>query len=328
MPVNLLILSNLDSHSIFRRGSLNRALETGLETQPIRWRIHHPLWDTPDLRGIDIVLTWCHHIEGNSRALRVKAIEIEGECNRAGIPVVNSARRLRRICHSYCLDRWLVHDIPCALSQPFTTLDEILLRYPMILRVDGGAHSSLDSFLVHDRAEAESIMRERENSSRGRLNLAIEYVNTQFPDGFFRKRRCIAIGDRILPRQHMISRTWKVKLSSAESNALSIAEDQKFLANGEEQADLVARAARALGCDILAIDYSPAPDGSFVFWEANRSFRMAGTGSGFKSAKFREATGRSAADCLAQRQAVGSALAELIMRRAEAGVARTADFPD
>jgi glutathione synthase/RimK-type ligase-like ATP-grasp enzyme len=317
MPVNLLILSNQDSRSIFRHGSLNRAFRTGLETQEISWRIHHPLAGTPDLSNVDVVMTWCHHIEGNSRVVRLAAIKIEDECGREGVPVVNSARNLRRIRHSFCLHRWLMCDIPCALSQPFATLDQIVLRYPMILRVDGGSHSSLDSFLVRNRAEAEHVISERGCSPRQPLNLAIEYIETVFPDGLYRKRRCIVIGDRVLPRQHMISRTWKVKLSVAESNALSIAEDREFLANGEAQSDLVARGAHALGCDILAIDYSPTPEGGCVFWEANRSFRMAGTGAGTKAFLFREATGRSVEECFAQRGAIGAALGELIVRKAE-----------
>lgn len=329
MPVNLLLLSNQDSRSIFRHGSLNRALRTGLETQQIDWRIHHPLAGTPDLSNVDVVMTWCHHVEGPSRTVRLAAMKIEDECCRAGIPVVNSARNLRRICHSFCLHRWLMCDIPCALSQPFATLDQLVLRYPMILRVDGGSHSSRDSFLVQNRAEAENVIGERGRSCRQPLNLAIEYIETVFPDGLYRKRRCIVIGDRILPRQHMISQTWKVKLSVAESNALSIAEDREFLANGEAQADLVARAAQALGCDILAIDYSPTPERGCIFWEANRSFRMAGTGAGTKAALFRDATGRSIEECFAQRGAVGAALAELIVRKARLGVEAPADrLPD
>ena len=319
MPTRLLILSNLDRASIFRRGSVNQALESGLRTQAIAWSIYNPGSAKPDLAGVDVVLVWCHHIGGDSRAFRQLAIAAEDECIRAGVPVVNSARKLRRICHSFCLRRWVQQDVPCALSQSFRALDDISLRYPMILRVDGGAHSSLDSFLVSDRDEAEQVVRERERSKRGRLSLAIEYVETRWPDGFYRKRRCIVVGDRLIPRQHMLSKGWKVKLSSADASALSIAEDQAFLAQGEAQADLVGRAARALGCDILALDYSPRPDGSYIFWEANRSFRMAGSGRGVKAAKFREATGRSVQECLEQRDAVGAAIAELIVRRASSG---------
>jgi glutathione synthase/RimK-type ligase-like ATP-grasp enzyme len=330
MAVKLLILSNLNSESIFLRGALNRALQSGLASQPFEvdvhngrqtpcaldWRIHNPLSGAPDLADIDVVLTWCHHIEGCSRAVRQCAIDIEQECRELGIPVVNSARKLRMVRHSFCLRRWLIHGIPCAISQPFTTLDDIVLRYPMILRVDGGAHSSHDSFLVSDRAEAESVIRERGRSGRNRLNLAIEYLETRFADGYYRKRRCIVVGGRVLPRQHMLSRTWKVKLGAAESNAIAVAEDREFIAGGEERADLVARAARALDCDLLAIDYSPAPDGRYVFWEANKTFRMAGIGNSPKSVKFRAATGRSAAECIAQRNAVGAALAELLVEKA------------
>lgn len=317
MAVKLLIISNLDAASIFRRGSLNRALATGLRTSRIEWSIYNPSPALPDLSSVDVVLTWCHHLTGNSRAIRRRVMEVEDACRRLAIPVVNSARNLRRICHSFCLRRWLQYGIPCALSQSFDAVEEISLRYPMILRVDGGVHSSLDSFLVHDRNEAAQIVKERERSARGRLNLAIEYIPTQFPDGYYRKRRCIAIGDRVIPRQHMVSQVWKVKLSSAEANALSVAEDRAFIGEGESQAGLVGRAARALGCDILAVDYSPTPDGSYVFWEANRSFRMAGPGNGVKAAKFREATGRSVQECIEERNAVGAAIVELILRKAE-----------
>lgn len=317
MPVKLLIISNLDRADIFRRGSLNRALAAGLETQPIDWTIYQPSPELPDLSHVDVVLTWCHHIAGNSRAIRQRAIEVENVCHRTGIPVINSARKLRKICHSFCLRRWLEHDIPCALSQTFISVDEIVLSYPLVLRVDGGVHSSLDSFLARDREEAREIVSHRERSGGRRLNLAIEFIETRFPDGYYRKRRCIVVGNRVIPRQHMLSRTWKVKLGSAEANPLSVAEDRAFLAGGEPRAALISRAARSLGCDILAIDYSPAPDGSYVFWEANRRFRMAGDGKGAKAAKFRQATGRSVAECLAQRDAIGAAIAELIVRRAE-----------
>jgi hypothetical protein len=328
MPVNLLILSNLDCRGIFRSGSLPVALKAGLNAHPsIHWRIHDPLAGLPDFGGVDVVLTWCHHIAANSRKVRNKAVEIENECAARGIPVVNSARKMRQIRHSYCLQTWFAQDIPCALSQSFRSIEEIVLRYPMILRVDGGAHSSLDSFLVRDRAEAERVVRERSQSRRAGLNLAIEFVDTRFPDGFFRKRRCIVVGDRILPRQHMLAHEWKVKLSSAETSALAVAEDRAFLAHGEERTDLVGRAAAALECDILAVDYSPAPDGSYIFWEANRTFRMAGTGTGVKSTTFRESTGRSVEECIAERAAVGSAIAELILARAENGIVTAATSP-
>ncbi len=317
MAVKLLIISNLDTASVFRRGSLSRALATGLRIEQIDWSIYNPSSASPDLSSIDVVLTWCHHMTGELRALRQRIREVEDDCRCAGIPVINSVRKLRKIRHSFCLRRWLQHGIPCALSQPFHAVEGIALRYPLVLRVDGGCHSSLDSFLVHNQDEAEQIVKQRQGSTRGPLNLAIEYVGTQFPDGYYRKRRCIVIGDRLIPRQHMLARDWKVKLSCAEANALSVAEDRAFMREGESQADLVGRAARALGCDIMALDYSPKPDGSYVFWEANRTFRMAGPGKGVKAAKFRESTGRSVDECLEQRNAVGAAIADLIVRKAK-----------
>ena len=137
------------------------------------------------------------------------------------------------------------------------------------------------------------------------LDLAAEFVDTRWPDGFYRKRRAYVAGAEVIPAHSVRSEDWIVNFGARADNLGSYKEDKRFLEEGEERADLVRRAAEAIGADLAALDYSPAPDGSYVFWEANRNPRMWGdreVGAG----KPRAADLR-----------LGEALVDLILRRIE-----------
>ena len=100
----------------------------------------------------------------------------------------------------------------------------------------------------------------------------------------------------MIPRQVQLSRSWKVNLDAAELCPQSAAENQAFIAGGEQDAALVAFAARALNAEIIALDYSKKPDGSYIFWEGNRNFDLSIEGEMWR--QYQYTTGLSEEECV------------------------------
>lgn len=309
----------------------------GFERRGITWQEVLPGTDVPPLDNVDVVLSWwgkqrrrrvgpmsrtAHHPVYRWKTTPVVSryvfdLRVEAACRERGIPVVNALSQRSGMCHSHCMNTWREHGIGAAACQRYTDLDEITLEYPMVLRTDGGTHSSADSALATDRAAAEAIVAKRVEERRVPLHLAIAFVDNVFPDGFYRKRRAFVIGDKVIPRQLMLSTSWKVKLENSVTEEPAVREDRRFVAEGEEEEDLVRRAAHLLGPEIVALDYTRKADGSYVFWEGNPRWGMAGLDDHELSKRFRAATGRSKEDCREEHARLGEAVADLLIERVE-----------
>lgn len=308
----------------------------GLERRGVEWREVLPGNDTPPLDNVDVVLSWWgrqkrkrrgplsrihHHPVYRFRTSATVSryvfdMRVEAACRERGIPVVNALSRRSGMCHSHGMDTWRAHGIGAAECQRYGHLDEITLEYPLVLRTDGGTHSSADSAFAADRRAAEAIVAERVAARRKPMNLAIRFVDNVFPDGYYRKRRSFVIGDRVIPRQLMLSASWKVKLENVITGEPAIGEDRRFMTEGEEEEDLVRRAAKLLGPEIVALDYTRRADGSYVFWEGNPRWGMAGLDDHPLSVRFRAATGRAKEECREEHARLGEAIADLMIARA------------
>ena len=338
MPIHLLITAGTDLQREDPETTASLGLLWGLERRGIRWTQLLPGHNKPDLDGYDAVLSWWgkpskrrylfEHSHVGHIYRRTPAPdrvpferEIEERCARMGIPVVNALSRRLGMRHSTCLRAWSRGGVPCARFQTFGSLAEVTLGYPLILRVDGGSHALSDAFRVESGEEARAAVESRERKGGLPLSLAIQYCETRYSDGLYRKRRSYVIGGRVLPRQQMVSEGWQVKLKTSLTGEPAVSETRRFREQGEERPDLVAEAGRLLGTDVVALDYTRREDGSYLFWEGNTVFGMAGLGDDEKSRLYRESTGLTRDECVEEHAALGTAIADLILQRVERGAA-------
>jgi hypothetical protein len=166
--------------------------------------------------------------------------------------------------------------------------------------------------LAIDAKEAKGILRRKISPP---LDMAIEFVDTIGGDSYYRKWRSHVIGNTVIPRQVQLSRTWKVNLDAAECCPESLAENQTFIVEGEPEAELVAFAAKALKADVIALDYSKKPNGSYIFWEGNRNFDLSIGGEMWR--QYQSTTGLTDDECVEGIRAIGDAIADLIIDRAQ-----------
>ena len=111
----------------------------------------------------------------------------------------------------------------------------------------------------------------------------------------------------MIPRQVQLSKTWKVNLDEAEPSEQAVEENRQLISQGEPHAGLVALSAKALGYDIIALDYSKKPDGSYVFWEVIRNFDLSVGGRMWS--QYRRTTERTHEDCVESVRVIGNAIA-------------------
>jgi glutathione synthase/RimK-type ligase-like ATP-grasp enzyme len=304
----------------FLRRVSSQMLLWGLEQAGFDWEMYNPWCEPPRLSRFHAALCW-------SRGHRKKnfpfhARRFEKQCASEGLPVINSIRGCSDN-HSTSLRLWKQHGIPCADFTRFRQVHQIELEYPMILRVDN-VHQGKQTFLVRNPEEAERAAAEQEAKSLEDasskdaalpLNLAVRYVDTQYPDGLYRKRRCFVVGKRLVPRQAAAAPNWLVNLGTCGVLDEAIEEDRVFRRTGEPEADLVRRAGVLTGSEISAVDYTIRPDGRYIFWEVNRHFAMTGDPD-YQSAKLDAATGRTPEERREDDESLGRAMAALVEERA------------
>jgi hypothetical protein len=308
--MRIMILSPHAEPETFARAGASRVLLDGLDRAGLDWALHHPAQPRPDLRRFDAVLAWPYGLRHAGFLAAAQAFE--PRALDAGVPVVNSLSEFS-IRHSRGLWRWQGQHVPCARFRHVAGPEDNPFGYPVVLRVDG-VHRGRGAYRVHSAEQAAAAFADsRDREGMPPLDLAVEYVETRYPDGMYRKRRAIVVGGRLLPRQHKVSADWKVNLGAA--TALGVAEDAEFMRRGEEHEALVLRAARALGADVVAVDYTPLHGGGCVFWEGNWNFDLTAE-RGSRWDQFRAATGRTDEECQAALDRVGDALAHLVMERA------------
>lgn len=275
MNGRLLILTSFKTVRGFQKHVDSRTLLWGLDARFIEWELHQPWHPRPDLHTFDAVLSWTYNWQRNNFLFHCR--KFERQCRRLGLPVVNSANGFSRY-HSYFLNVWKRHGIPCALCQNFSDFSEVKISYPMILRRDG-QHMGKDMFLVQTPEEAHRLIEKRQaaqDRAVAPLDLAIEFVDTRTLKGLYRKWRSYVIGDRVFPGHLIYTKKPLANFRDAVLNPYTCQSDAAFMQGGEANTALMLAATRALGYEMVALDYGKRPDGSYIFWEANRNFYTPG----------------------------------------------------
>jgi hypothetical protein len=303
-----IVVTPYDDQQRFQRSHMGSVLTWGLKRKGIDWILHNPANGKPEADGFDAVLCWPYGFRESPGFLR-NCIQFERSARQMDLPVINSLAGCD-FRHTWCLRLWAQAGIPCANYQRLRPGKDIQLKYPLILRTDA-LHRGLNMFFVRDPEEARRVL---QLDITPPLDLALEFIDTQAPDGFFRKWRSHVIGNKVIPRQAQLSKTWKVNLDAARLCGEALEEDRRFISAGEPHAGLVALAARALRSDIIALDYSKTSDGSYIFWEGNRNFDLSVGGQMWW--QFRRTTGRPDEECVESVRLIGDAIGELIVARA------------
>lgn len=311
MSIRVLVLTPYEEVEEFKQSGPSLVMTWGMDSRRIEWVLHNPARKRADLSEFDAVLSWPYGLREKGFFRNSK--EFEQVCMDAGIPVVNSFRAYNTR-HSRALYLWRKNNIPCASYQHIKSFEDITFDYPLILRTDG-VHRGRNMYLCFNPSEARAVIeRSHAETEFPPVDLAIQFIETVSPDGYYRKWRSHVIGDRIVPRQMSLSRNWMIHLDASSWSALAIEEDRKFIAEGESQAELVIRAAKVLGSDIIALDYSKLRDGSYIFWEGNRNYDLSVGGEMWK--QFQNSTGRTDSQCMESLMRIGEAIADLVIERA------------
>jgi hypothetical protein len=267
----------------FSEFGASRQLVWALENCGLSWSLCSP-WNGNielDPHIVKGVIFWSYRHRNNDFVHH--AMKIEKACNARQIPVINSICSGWDVRHSTILTSFQQAGIRCPRFQKFCNVDDIRLPYPLILRVDG-IHRGQQMLLVHDVDEARALVSSMRaqfltSSGAGILpppNLAIEYIDVADEEGIFHKYRAYVVGTNVIFRHKTIGNNWLVNFASSESIGGSANANKDFMGGGGSDLELLARAGRASGSEVTALDYSRTRNGEYVFWEANRFFRMNG----------------------------------------------------
>lgn len=319
--MHILLITRHHTREKLTYWAAGQSLIEGLEEAGFTFECHAP-WEPfeGDLTRFDAAISWPY--SGKRRNFVYWAKQFEQRCFNASVPVFGSAEGCF-YTHTYCYDRWAAAGIPCPKYQHFDDVDDITLDYPLILRTDD-QHEARNMFLVRSRAEAAAVIarqwrlydetRRRRDLTSWPLDIAIEYHDVKAEDGHYHKRRTIVVGDTQISREHSVSSDWVVNLTVRTASALVLRLNREFIERGEDDPDLIQRAARALGTDIVALDYSRKRDGSYIFWEGNRNFKMHGN-KGFLPGQINPCTSRTYDEMVDVDRAVGRAIVAELRKR-------------
>jgi hypothetical protein len=274
--LRVLVMTGFETLTGFMLPMEHRSLAWGLDEANIEWRLYNPWNPLPNLRDFDAMYVSVYRFY--NRNFVYYGTKREAEARASGLPVISTVEHAHSL-HSFYLGRWRDHGITCARFQHFTLPDDIHgLEYPLVLRRDG-MHRGSGMYLVRDEQELrETVERQLALSRRTYpnvrgvlpLNLAIEFIETERSGAYYHKYRSYVIGNEVIPAHFMRSRSAFVNYKDAALWAQTCTMDETFRLEGEPHPERLVAAARAVGLEVIALDYSRLPDGRYVFWEGNR----------------------------------------------------------
>ena len=137
------------------------------------------------------------------------------------------------------------------------------LSLPSFIREDWGHERKM--VRIDSRDDVRAVPWEKFNRP-----LAVELVDVRNPrDGLFRKYRYLAAGDLGISHHLHISRDWVTRGEDRVMNADTRHEELEYITEADPNHEVLQRARRALGLDLVAFDYGYTPDGQMIVWEAN-----------------------------------------------------------
>lgn len=147
------------------------------------------------------------------------------------------------------------------------------LEYPIFVRYDAGHDSYGESVQGPFRNFHEFVKNFRPSTFESKPHfkdvIAIEWIDTKFSDGHYRRYRAFSTQLGAYPGNLHISTNWYIH---GDDSLNGFEKEQEEFGNQEysvKEKELFTSIIRSLGLYFGAIDYSYRPNGSIVIWEVN-----------------------------------------------------------
>lgn len=193
--------------------------------------------------------------------------QIEMQCQKYSIPVANPVDTLSNSIKSVATR--IINNVGIRTPRmvPITEIESFKqtqggLSTPFFIREDKRHGGQI--FMIHDPQDLQGVP-----FSEFAAPVAVEFIDVQDKDGFYRKYRYIAIGDDGIPRHMITSASWEVRAEMRIINKVTVAEELAYLSGEDPNHHVLQRARKALGFDFVAFDYSYDTQGCLVVWEPN-----------------------------------------------------------
>lgn len=197
-----------------------------------------------------------------------RAMELQDECRRRGIGVVNPLDKLTNTAKLLGSELMRTAGVRTPRSIRITdpaTFRENLggLSCPILVREDRG-HGQ-PALLLEKAADAESL-----DLRQFQAPIAAEFIDVRDPaDGYYRKYRYVAAGELGICRHLLANDAWEVRPERRLTSAALRGEELAYVSQPDPNHALLQKARAALGLDVVGFDYSYDRQGRVVVWEAN-----------------------------------------------------------
>ena len=195
------------------------------------------------------------------------AMRMQRKCRARGIPIVHAVEGLSNSIKSVALPIMGKLGIRTARIVRITDRKAFLSSFggltpPFFIREDR-VHSG-SCFLIRQEEDVHQVDWQAYSHP-----VAVEYIDVQSEDGFYRKYRYVLFGDEGVPPHLIISQNWIVHADLRVFNAHTRQEEADYVENPDPNHEILNRARKALGLDFVAFDYSYDKSGKLIVWEPN-----------------------------------------------------------
>jgi hypothetical protein len=197
-----------------------------------------------------------------------RAVRLADQCDQCGIPVVNRVDRLINATKSRGAKLMREAGVRVARMAPIDNPQEFQetllgLQLPLFIREDWGHEWRVAR--IDTRDDLRNV--EWEKFERP---LAVEIVDVRNPwDGLYRKYRYFAAGELGISHHLQVSNEWITRGSHRLMRSETRDEELNYISQPDPNHEILQRARRALGLDLVAFDYGYTQDGQIIIWEAN-----------------------------------------------------------
>jgi hypothetical protein len=215
--------------------------------------------------------TWLSEVTlARREGIRRQVLEVERRCQEHNIAVINPVAGVLNATKADCAR--ILRSI--GIRTPQTELIEDVDRFkkdlaglkpPILVRSNLGHGGKLPMYLIESADDVHRFPIEKLRNP-----IAAEFIDTRSPqDGFYRKYRYHMSGSIGVSSTKPISRHWEVRGRHRVITEANVAEERRYTSAPDPNHELFQEAAKALGLQMLAFDYSYDRDGRVVVWEVN-----------------------------------------------------------
>jgi len=197
-----------------------------------------------------------------------QAARLAAQCDQRGIPVVNRVDRLINATKSRGAKLLREAGVQVARMAPIDNREQFQetlagLQLPLFIREDWGHEWRIAR--IDTRDDLRHVAWEK-----FKRPLAVEIVDVRDPrDGLYRKYRYLAAGELGISHHLQVSHEWITRGNSRLMRPETRGEELEYISQRDPNHEILQRARRALGLEMVAFDYGYTPDGRMIVWEAN-----------------------------------------------------------